>query len=65
MCGTTPRLNTPRWISVVGPLIAGTVIVALGDYGPAVTIVGLFFILGVITAPVLPETPGKPLPRYV
>jgi MFS family permease len=55
--------NAPRWISCVGPLIAGTLIVALGGYGPAATIVGLFFIVGVIAAPFLPETNGKPLPH--
>jgi MFS family permease len=54
--------NAPRWISCIGPLIAGTLIVGLGGYGPAATLVGLFFILGVVTAPFLPETKGKPLP---
>jgi hypothetical protein len=47
----------------VGPLIAGTLIVSLGGYGPAATIVGLFFILGLVAAPFLPETNGKPLPE--
>ena len=55
--------NAPRWISCAGPLIAGTLIVALGGYGNAATIVGLFFIIGVIAAPFLPETKGKPLPH--
>src|SRR6202045_2314297 len=32
--------NAPRFISCVGPLIAGTLIVSLGGYGPAATIVG-------------------------
>ena len=54
--------NAPRWISCVGPLIAGTLIVSLGGYGPAATIVGSFFILGVAAAAFLPETNGKPLP---
>src|SRR5579863_5782464 len=54
--------NAPRFVSCVGPLIAGTLIVGLGGYGPAATIVGLFFILGVVAAPFLPETKGKPLP---
>jgi hypothetical protein len=57
--------NAPRWISCVGPLIAGTLIVALGGYGPAATIVGGFFIIGVIVAPFLPETRGRPLPHTV
>jgi hypothetical protein len=46
-------------------LIAGTLIVGLGGYGPAATIVGLFFIIGVVTAPFLPETRGRPLPHTV
>jgi hypothetical protein len=55
--------NAPRWISCVGPLSAGTLIVGLGGYGPAATLVGLFFILGVVATPFLPETRGKPLPE--
>ncbi|MGH7045220.1 MAG: MFS transporter [Stellaceae bacterium] len=57
--------NAPRWVSCIGPLIAGTLIVALGGYGKAATIVGLFFIVGVIAALFLPETNGKPLPETV
>jgi MFS family permease len=55
--------NAPRFISCTGPLIAGTLIVGLGGYGMAATIVGLFFALGVVAAPFLPETRGKPLPE--
>jgi hypothetical protein len=44
-------------------VIAGTLIVSLGGYGPTATIVGLFFILGLVVAPSLPETNGKPLPE--
>jgi MFS family permease len=57
--------NAPRWISCIGPLIAGTLIVALGGYGRAATIIGAFFLVGVIAAPFLPETRGKPLPHHV
>jgi MFS family permease len=57
--------NAPRWVSCVGPLIAGTLIVALGGYGRAATIIGTFFLIGVIAAPFLPETRGKPLPHHV
>jgi MFS family permease len=55
--------NAPRFISCTGPLIAGTLIVGLGGYGWAATYVGLFFVLGVLAAPFLPETKGKPLPH--
>ncbi len=53
--------NTPRLISAVAPLIAGSLIVSLGGYGMTATIVALFYILGLITVPFLPETNGKPL----
>ena len=55
--------NAPRFISCIGPLIAGTLIVGLGGYGWAATYVGLFFLLGVLAAPFLPETRGQPLPE--
>src|SRR5437588_12047584 len=55
--------NAPRFISCLGPLVARTLIVALGGYGMAATIVGLFFLLGVLAARFLPETKGKPLPH--
>jgi len=54
--------NAPRWLAASGPLIAGTLIVGLGGFGPAATIVGLFFLLGLVGAPFLPETNGLPLP---
>jgi len=47
----------------MGPLIAGTLIVSLGGYGKAATIIGMFYILGLIAVPFLPETRGKPLPE--
>ena len=57
--------NAPRFVACVGPLIAGTLIVELGGYGPAATIIGCFFILGFVVAPYLPETKGLPLPDAV
>src|SRR5260221_13955436 len=54
--------NAPRLISAIAPLIAGTLIVGLGGYGKAATIIGMFYILGLIAVPFLPETRGKPLP---
>src|SRR5438045_34528 len=55
--------NAPRFISAAGPLIAGSLIVMFGGYGGAATIIGLFFLLGVLATPFLPETRGKPLPE--
>jgi MFS family permease len=55
--------NAPRLISAIAPLIAGTLIVSLGGYGKAATIIGMFYILGLIAVPFLPETKGKPLPE--
>ena len=55
--------NAPRFISCVGPLIAGTLIVSLGGYGPAATIVGLFFILGLVAAPFLARDQWKTAAR--
>src|ERR1700757_9498 len=55
--------NAPRLISAIAPLIAGTLIVGLGGYGKAATIIGLSYILGLIATPFLPETKGQPLPE--
>jgi MFS family permease len=55
--------NAPRFISCVGPIVAGSLVVTLGGYGRAATLVGLFFALGLIVAPFLPETRGKQLPE--
>ena len=55
--------NAPRFVASIGSLIAGTLIVGFGGYGPAATIVGTFFVLGLAGAPFLPETNGKPLPE--
>jgi MFS family permease len=55
--------NAPRFVSWIGPIISGSLIVSLGGYGRAATIVGLFYILGLVAAPFLPETKGKPLPE--
>ena len=56
-------VNAPRLVACIGPLIAGSLILSLGGYGYAATIVGLFYILGLVAAPFLPETKGRPLPE--
>jgi len=55
--------NGPRFISWLGPLVAGTLIVSLGGFGMAATIIGSLFIIGPIVAIFMPETNGKPLPH--
>jgi MFS family permease len=55
--------NTPRLISAVAPLIAGSLIVNLGGYGKTASIIGIFYVLGLIAVPFLPETKGVPLPE--
>lgn len=53
--------NVPRLISFIAPLIAGSLIVSLGGYGKAASIIGLFYIFGLLATPFLPETKGVPL----
>jgi MFS family permease len=55
--------NAPRLISAIAPLIGGSLIVGLGGYGKAATILGMFYVLGLIATPFLPETRGAPLPE--
>jgi len=55
--------NAPRLISAAAPLAAGSLIVSLGGYGKAATIIGMFYVLGLVTVPFLPETKGMPLPE--
>jgi MFS family permease len=55
--------NAPRLVACAGPLIAGSLIVSLGGYGYAATMVGMFYLLGLAAAPFLPETRGLPLPE--
>jgi MFS family permease len=57
--------NAPRFIAFLGPLLAGTLIVNFGGYGPAATIVALIYLLGLCAVPFLPETVGKSLPEKV
>jgi MFS family permease len=54
--------NAPRFIAFLGPFLAGTLIVAFGGFGKAATVLALIYILGILVAPFLPETKGKPLP---
>ena len=54
--------NAPRFIAFLGPLLAGTLITYLGDYGKAAVIVSTIYAVGIAAAPFFPETRGKTLP---
>jgi MFS family permease len=55
--------NAPRFIAFLGPLLAGTMIVAFGGFGKAAMVLGSIYILGIIVTPMLKETKGQSLPR--
>ena len=52
--------NAPRFIAFLGPLLAGKLIVGFGGFGMAATIVATIYVLGLLAAPFLPETKGRP-----
>jgi MFS family permease len=55
--------DVTRYIAAAGPLLAGWLIGTLGGVGPAASIVGLIYILGLLVTPFAgPETKGQPLP---
>ncbi len=60
--GIAFAFNAPRLIAFLGPLFAGTLIVAFGGYSRTAMIFSLIYILGFCVAPFLPETRGQPLP---
>ena len=54
--------NAPRFIAFMGPLLAGSMIVAFGGFGKAAMILSSIYIVGIIAVLFLPDTNGKPLP---
>lgn len=57
--------NGPRLIAWAGPLISGVLIANFGGFGWAATYISLIYVVGLVAAPCLPETRGKPLPENV
>jgi MFS family permease len=55
--------NAPRLISWTGPLISGWLIANFGGFSRAAVVIATVYILGLVAAPFLPETRGKPLPE--
>jgi MFS family permease len=54
--------NSPRFIAWLGPIIAGTLVANFGGFSNAAMIMATIYVLGLLSAPFLPETRGKPLP---
>jgi MFS family permease len=61
--GTAFVFNAARFVAFLGPLLSGAIISRLGGYGVAATAVGLIYILGLVIAPMCPETRGEQLPE--
>ena len=57
--------NAPRFVAFLGPLFAGTLIVQFGGFSKAAMMFACIYLLGLLVAPLLPETKGKPLPEAV
>ena len=55
--------NAPRFIAFLGPLLAGSMVVMFGGVGKAAMVLSSIYVVGIIAAPFLPETKGKPLPE--
>lgn len=60
--GIAFSFNAPRLVAFLGPLFAGTLIVAFGGYSHAAMTIALVYVLGFCVTPLLPETRGKSLP---
>lgn len=60
--GIAFSFNAPRLVAFLGPLFAGTLIVAFGGYSHAAMTIALIYVLGFCVTPLLPETRGKALP---
>jgi MFS family permease len=54
--------NGARFLAAFGPLVSGALVVNFGGYGRATLVIASIYILGLLCAPFLPETSGKPLP---
>ncbi len=60
--GIAFAFNAPRLIAFLGPLFAGSLIVAFGGYSRTAMLISCIYVLGFCVAPLLPETRGRPLP---
>ena len=61
--GISLVFNASRFLACFGPLVAGSLIVALGGFGATATTVGCIYLVGLAVVWLLPETRGRPLPQ--
>jgi MFS family permease len=54
--------NFARFLAMLGPIAASSLIAFFGGYGMAATLLSSFFAVGIVAVLFLPETKGKPLP---
>ncbi len=54
--------NSARFLAMLGPIVASSLIGFFGGYGEAATILASVFVIGIVAVLFLPETKGKPLP---
>jgi len=54
--------NSARFLAMLGPIIASSLIALFGGYGMAATIMASVFALGIVAVLFLPETRGQKLP---
>lgn len=54
--------NSARFLAMLGPIVASSLIAFFGGYGEAATILSSIFAIGIVAVLFLPETKGRPLP---
>jgi MFS family permease len=54
--------NSARFLAMLGPIVASSLIAFFGGYGEAATILSSVFAVGIVAVLFLPETKGQPLP---
>jgi MFS family permease len=55
--------NSPRFVAWLGPILAGQLVANFGGFSNAAMTMALIYLVGLLSAPFLPETRGKPLPE--
>jgi len=55
--------NIGRVLASAGPFLTGVLVVALGTFGRAASVVALIYLLGLVALAFAPETRGRPLPE--